>query len=508
MRSRTIREGSVGLLILLGIAVFGGLVLWLRGFTPGSRSYKFVANFPDTVGMQVGAPVRYRGVPVGRITDIAAGSNGVAVTIEIIQPDLAIPRNPTIEANQSGLIGETSIDIRPPKIRTERGEQIDIILPADLATKPLDANCESANVIICNNDVTTGQKGVNLYDLLTATTRLSEVYSSPEFKANLNAATKNGAEAAKEIANLSREFTLLGRSLRQELRTFSTTAISLSASANRTSNEIGLMANQIADTADRFGNTADKFGNTADRINQTIGDFGGTTAQINQTIGKFGGTADRLNQTIDRLGGRTDEIVATINKFGQTADKFNLLATNLNSLVGDNKATLTATLNNFSEASKQLSETLGALKPTLTKIDATFAQVNTGEIVRNLESVTANAAQISNNLRDLSANLNDPKNLVTLQQTLDSARATFENTQKITADLDELTGDPAFRDNLKNLVNGLGKLVSSTDRLQQQVQTAQVLESVEPTSDRQTLTFPLNNTFAPSANLESTDFRF
>jgi phospholipid/cholesterol/gamma-HCH transport system substrate-binding protein len=260
--------------------------------------------------------------------------------------------------------------------------------------------------------------------------------------------------------------------------------------------------------AGRIANTADKFGDTADRINQTIGDFGGTTTQINQTFNKFGTTADRLNQTIDRFGGRTDEIVATINKFGQTADKFNLLATNLNSLVGDNKATLTATLSNFSEASKQLSDTLSTLKPMLAKIDASLSEVDPAEIVRNLETVTANAAQISNNLKDLSANLNDPKNLVTLQQTLDSARATFENTQKITADLDDLTGDPAFRDNLKNLVNGLGKLVSSTEQLQEQVQTAQALEPITSASDRQTLTFPLDTTFTPSTNLESTEFRF
>uniref|UniRef100_A0ACD5H2C3 Uncharacterized protein n=1 Tax=Desertifilum tharense IPPAS B-1220 TaxID=1781255 RepID=A0ACD5H2C3_9CYAN len=52
--------------------------------------------------------------------------------------------------------------------------------------------------------------------------------------------------------------------------------------------------------------------------------------------------------------------------------------------------------------------------------------------------------------------LNSPTNIVMLQQTLDSARATFQNAQKITADLDEVTGDPAFRDNLRNLVNGLG----------------------------------------------------
>jgi len=60
-----------------------------------------------------------------------------------------------------------------------------------------------------------------------------------------------------------------------------------------------------------------------------------------------------------------------------------------------------------------------------------------------------------------------------LQQTLDSARVTFQNAQKITSDLDELTGDPAFRENIRQLINGLSGLVSSTQQLQQQVEVAE-----------------------------------
>jgi hypothetical protein len=91
-------------------------------------------------------------------------------------------------------------------------------------------------------------------------------------------------------------------------------------------------------------------------------------------------------------------------------------------------------------------------------------------LLGNLETLSTNAATASANLRDISTALNSPTNVLVLQQTLDSARATFENAQKITADLDELTGDPAFRNNVKQLVNGLGNLVSSTEQLQQQVQ--------------------------------------
>jgi phospholipid/cholesterol/gamma-HCH transport system substrate-binding protein len=61
MRSRTVREGSVGLLILLGVGVLTGLLLWIRGFNPGNRSYRAVIQFPGVAGIQVGAPVTYRG---------------------------------------------------------------------------------------------------------------------------------------------------------------------------------------------------------------------------------------------------------------------------------------------------------------------------------------------------------------------------------------------------------------------------------------------------------------
>lgn len=103
----------------------------------------------------------------------------------------------------------------------------------------------------------------------------------------------------------------------------------------------------------------------------------------------------------------------------------------------------------------------------------------------NLDKVAADAAITSENLREASKTFNDPKTLLTLQQTLQSARVTFENSQKITSDLDDLTGDPAFRENLRRLVNGLSSLVSSGDQLEEQVRLSQALEStrlfIQPT---------------------------
>ena len=142
----------------------------------------------------------------------------------------------------------------------------------------------------------------------------------------------------------------------------------------------------------------------------------------------------------------------------------------VNNLITANRATLVSTLDNLNATSTSLRATVTQLSPILT-------QVQQGEIIQNLEALSANAAQASANFRDVSNTLNNPANISVLQQTLESARATFENTQKITSDLDDLTGDPALRENLKRLINGLSGLVSSTDQLQQQTQVAKILSS-------------------------------
>ncbi len=371
MRSRTVREGSVGLLILVGLGLFAGLILWLRGISVGNRGYKVFIDFVNVAGMETGTPVRYRGVTVGKITKTRPGPNGVEVEIEISPADLLIPKDVVVEANQSGLLGSTSIDINPLKQLT-----------ATVAAKPLDANC-NPDLIICNKARLSGRVGVSVDELIRSSMNFANAYSSPEFVRDVRSLTKNSAQAAAEIAALSREFKGVATTVKQQVST-------LSAS----------------------------------------------TRNVDRTVTKLGLTADQVNS---------------------------LLATNRSSLVG--------TLSNINDITAQLRTTVRTLNPIVNRVQQ-------GQLLQNLETLSANAAQASANLRDVSNALNSPSNVIVLQQTLDSARVTFQNVQKITSDLDELTGDPAFRTNLRNLINGLSNLVSSSKQLQQQAQIAQILTPI------------------------------
>lgn len=413
--SRTVREGSVGLLFLAGFAVVGLILLWLNRFTASQESYKIITEFQDVAGMQTGSPVRYRGVKVGNITAIRPGANGVEVVLDIEQPGLVIPRDVKVEANQVGLISESVIDITP------KGGDINVVS----AGNPLRSNC-NRDVILCNNSRLRGQIGISMDAVLRSTTELATVYSNQQFYENVNTALKQTAIAAGGVAELSRNLSTLSRNAQSQLNSFSSNTQSQLGNFSRTANSLGQTAERVGDSTARLSASADR------------------------TLSQFGATA---------------------NEIRATSTQVSKLVNSLDGLVASNRSTLVSTLNNLAASSNQLRQTMTALSPTLNRLTQ-------GEIIQNLENLTANAAEASQNLRNASQSLTDPKNAMLLQQTLDSARLTFENTQKITSDLDELTGDPKFRQNLRQLVNGLSGLVSSTQRIEQQVQIAQSLETI------------------------------
>ncbi|NJK69212.1 MAG: MCE family protein [Microcoleus sp. CSU_2_2] len=445
MRSRTVREGSVGFLILIGIGLFGGLVLWLRGVQLGNRSYKFSVEFASAQGMQIGTPVRYRGVAVGKITALKPGPNGVDVMLEISPANLVMPRDVAIEANKSGLIGEASIDITPNSV-----------LPESFLTANLfDANCPIQ--VICNNSRLKGQAGVSLDELIRSTVRLANLYTDPALFDNIKSIAKNTANTAKGAAQLTQDLSSLTQTAKGEI-------------TNLTKSVKGEFSNLNQSVKGELGTLNQSLKGEVGILSQSLrGEIGslnesakGELLAVATDIRKVTATAENSTKEV------TAAAIASANSVTQAANQITLTANQLNSLVATNKSTIVSTLNNLDRSSQELKVAVSGLSPTINRI-------NQGQLLNNLEVLSANAAQAAANLRDLSSTVNNPANLLLLQQTLDSARATFQNVQKITSDVDEVTGDPAFRNNIRKLINGLGGLLGSSEQLRQQVAVARTL---------------------------------
>ena len=388
MRSRTIKEGSVGLMIIGSIILFGAIALWLRNFKFGTQSYNIVAEFPDVNGIRVGDGVRYRGLRVGQIESIDPGINGVDVVISLDSEELLIPSGSTIKARSSGLIGETFVDIVPQSNLSADSKDL----------SPIGEECNPEK-IICNDTRIQGERAITLDDILPFTYRFSKSYGEPEFVAKVDATIQNSALAAQEIASLSRSTSNLVKELQQEVENISTVTKTVTDVANNTSNEL----------------------------------------------------------------------IATAQTYQQTAKEINQLTNSVETLIAQNETELDTTLNSIAATSDRLQN-------LVVKIDKTVDTTDTEQLAANLETLTSNAAVASENLKNVSESFGDKESLVSLQQTLDSARVTFDNAQKITADLESITGDPTFLENFRILVDGLSNLVSSTEQLEQQIQTSQTIK--------------------------------
>lgn len=380
MRSRSTREGSVGLLILLGILTLGAGIYWLKGVRFGRTTYQISVDFPQANGVTRGTPVLFRGVQVGRVVSVTPETNGIEARLEISPADLRMPPQLVIEPSRQGLIGEAVVEITPQ-----------VVISEDLGTMtPISADCDS-QVIICDGDQIVGRSSGQV---LTSLSELAELYSDPEFYENLTRGIESLSRVSEEIVSLSQDVSAFTKMLEGEVQ------------------QLTLNANQI-------------------------------TASVTETSGN--------------LNNLTKEVT--------------VVTTNVNELINNNSESITSTIASINQTSDELAQLTRELRPVIATIDKNLADSDIAELINNLESLSAN-------LRDFTVQINSDTNILTIQQLLDSARATFANTEKITADLDQLTGDPQFRDNVRRLVNGLSQLVSSTEQLEAKMYSAQALNSV------------------------------
>jgi phospholipid/cholesterol/gamma-HCH transport system substrate-binding protein len=97
---------------LLGVSFVGAKYARLDAVVT-DRSYVVVGHFPDSGGIFTGAEVTYRGVDVGRVTDMVVTDAGVDVVMDIENDAPPIPADlQAVVANRSA-VGEQYVDFKP-----------------------------------------------------------------------------------------------------------------------------------------------------------------------------------------------------------------------------------------------------------------------------------------------------------------------------------------------------------------------------------------------------------
>jgi len=105
-------EVTVGVVVVLGILVAVAGAFWLSGRPWGEEQVEITGVFREVGELREGNPVKYRGVQVGRVTDIELGEAGFGVLVTMaVSPGVTLPADPGVLLAPASLFGDWQASI-------------------------------------------------------------------------------------------------------------------------------------------------------------------------------------------------------------------------------------------------------------------------------------------------------------------------------------------------------------------------------------------------------------
>lgn len=126
---------AVGTFVIVIVAAAFGFVLWLARIEGGESPIRYVIYFDGSVtGLQEGGTVRYRGVPVGSVTDIRIDPKNIErirVTVSL-SPDTPVKTDTVATMALQGITGLAYIQLiegtqESPPLRPQKGQDYAVI---------------------------------------------------------------------------------------------------------------------------------------------------------------------------------------------------------------------------------------------------------------------------------------------------------------------------------------------------------------------------------------------
>lgn len=104
---------KVGIFLIAGFLIFNGGLIWIGAARLFERTAPYVTYFGESVqGLDVGSAVKFRGVPLGRVTQIRVAPDGALVEVRMeIAPDFRVSPGMRAFLATSGITGITFVEI-------------------------------------------------------------------------------------------------------------------------------------------------------------------------------------------------------------------------------------------------------------------------------------------------------------------------------------------------------------------------------------------------------------
>lgn len=175
-------NAKAGVTVLLSVILLASITYAVGNFDFGSRdAFEFEVKYSRVDGLVEGAPVRYAGVNVGTVKTVHLVPPDVVVTVKI-DKDIIIPSDSQFLINNSGVLGDKYIEIKPGQ-----------------AQSPLEINAKVSGVDPMALDSLLNEVENALLNLNSAVASFSEFAASDEIQTSV---TETGRLLKETAANL------------------------------------------------------------------------------------------------------------------------------------------------------------------------------------------------------------------------------------------------------------------------------------------------------------------
>ena len=288
-------EVKVGAFTIIGLALFAAMLIGVSGVTFfGPSHYTLYTTFPEVVGLNPAAEVRFAGVPAGKVLNVEAEAMHVLVTMSV-NSDIRIPHASKITVSSSGFLGEKYVNILPAKdvgVYLEDGDRV--------SGTPE----ESMDTMMAKMSVLMDQA----HELMT---NVNTLINNPE----MNAAFVATAINLKDISGNVRDMT----------GAFARMSIQNEGEINRMVHSLSVMSVSLAGAAQEVEALVRDFsgdGEAAANLRATVANIASTSARIDNMAKSLEGvvtdpqTAEDLKAVLHNTRGVTEKANKMMNGLG------------------------------------------------------------------------------------------------------------------------------------------------------------------------------------------------
>jgi phospholipid/cholesterol/gamma-HCH transport system substrate-binding protein len=432
----------VGFFTLLVVAAAFGFVYWMAQYGRGGPTGELAIRIPGSAnGLSVGSAVRFNGIPVGTVRNLAIDPDDPRYSIAFTEVQLEAPIYPSTKAvlEVQGLTGAAYIELSGGRVGEEN-----IVKKAQDAGKPavLIADQSSVTNLLATADQILKRADTAIGDIqgfvadargpLTQTIRHAETFTASlsensgaidEFLQSLSALSGTFNTVSQRLDSTLEAAEQLVRAVdANKVNNILTNAEKVSGDIAASTGELPSIIAEVKDTATSFklaGQDAQSVLKRADELMSSVDpkQIGSAVDNITQASADARGAVASARDVVDGVAARRDEIDRAIGDFGELAKKLNEASSRVDGILakvdtmvsGDSSEGMFAeaqkTLQSIRAVADNLNGRIGPIADNLNRFSSAGLQ--------NVQTLVGDMRQTVDNLNRAITNFdNDPQRLI------------------------------------------------------------------------------------------------